>query len=154
MQLLSFRSEFKFKGMTNNKTLVKIDAQEMLKKHGLKCTKIRVALLNNFINAPLAQSYLDLKKALNIASDKSTVYRNLNVFEKEGLIHSLVDGKGVHKYAFGTAQNMDDAHPHFECSKCHKTFCANDIIKYEGNYPKGFRPDSINMTIKGLCDNC
>ena len=140
--------------MTNNKTLVKIDAQEMLKRHGLKCTKIRIALLKKLINARSAQSYLDLKKALNIASDKSTVYRNLNVFEKEGLIHSLVDGKGIHKYAFGTAQNMDDAHPHFECSKCQKTFCVNEIIQYKGNYPKGFRPATINMTIKGLCVNC
>ena len=49
---------------------------------------------------------------------------------------------------------VDDEHTHFYCVRCHRTFCLKRIHVPVVELPDGFRMDSINYVIKGLCPEC
>ena len=48
----------------------------------------------------------------------------------------------------------DDLHPHFYCTRCHRTFCLLDTEVPPIPLPSGFSMDSINYMVKGLCPSC
>ncbi len=131
-----------------------LQAAQLLQGKGLKKTKLRLALLNHFVNIPTAQSYADIKQALSGATDKSTLYRNLAAFEEAGIIHSINDHSGISKYAFGKEQNHGSNHAHFVCEKCETVYCIEDTTTAKINLPKGFKTKDIQTIIKGTCSDC
>jgi Fur family transcriptional regulator, ferric uptake regulator len=46
-------------------------------------------------------------------------------------------------------------HAHFECSKCGKIYCLDDVHpKLSSSIPAHFTVDSIELNIKGKCADC
>ena len=125
----------------------------LLQQKKLKRTRLRIALLHQFIQAKCALSYTDLKKGLGIA-DKSTIYRNLHTFEIAELIHEVRDDSGMKKYAFGASLNIGQNHPHFVCESCQAVYCIEDHPLTSFNMPDGFQPKKVNTIIKGICADC
>lgn len=126
----------------------------LLQKHCLKKTKLRLALLNCFIKAKHAQSYAAIKKSLGVEIDKSTLYRNLSVFEQAGIIHRINDQSGVAKYAFGKAHGHDGNHAHFVCENCQMVYCMEDAMTTQISVPKGFKKKAVQTIVKGICSDC
>ncbi len=129
---------------------------ERLEKKGVKPTAIRILIFRTMLEISEAVSLVELGERLETV-DKSTVFRTLNLFLAHRLIHAIEDGSGVSKYEICANENScnpDDMHVHFYCVNCHRTFCFKAIHIPLISLPSGFRMDSVNYMIKGLCDNC
>ena len=127
---------------------------QLLLENGLKRTKLRLALLNLFVKAPNALSYIDLQNLLGKSIDKSSLYRNLSTFEKADLIHSITDDSNMSKYAFGPSPINGKEHPHFVCERCKAVYCMDEIPLEVIEVPKGFQLKKIQTIIKGVCADC
>lgn len=126
----------------------------ILQEEGLKRTTLRLALLNVFINAKSAQSYLDIREKLGEKIDKSTLYRNLSAFEKAGIVHRINDQSGVSKYAFGKVNDQQGDHAHFVCDNCQTVYCMEKNTTIKIDVPKGFKTTTIQTLIRGVCSDC
>lgn len=83
----------------------------------------------------------------------ATVYNSLNYLKKEGLIGGI---------KFGTDANLYDRkltrHDHALCNNCGKLvdlelIIPNKLLEEAANRSK-FKPDTIELTLRGLCPEC
>ncbi|WP_340063610.1 Fur family transcriptional regulator [Ascidiimonas aurantiaca] len=128
--------------------------KQLLEQKGLKKTRVRMALLQHFMNMERAQSYNDLQAALVSEVDKSTLYRNLTSFEQAGIIHRINDHSGITKYAFGKSPSGGYEHAHFVCECCENVYCMEALTPIHFSVPKGFRTNKVQTIIRGICANC
>ena len=128
--------------------------EQLLEQKGLKKTRIRIALLQHFMNLDHAQSYTDLQSALIGEVDKSTLYRNLTSFEQAGIIHRINDHSGIAKYAFGESPVQGNEHAHFVCECCETVYCMEALDSLQLNVPEGFKTKKVQTIVRGICADC
>jgi Fur family ferric uptake transcriptional regulator len=133
-------------------------AQQLLKRHGLRKTEMRRQVLEVFLEAERrAISQPDLQAALPDA-DYVTLYRILGSFEEKGIIHQVVDGGTVTKYALCHAACSEhehhDDHAHFRCRQCGNTICLEGTIASKLRIPAGFLVEQTHLVLEGVCDRC
>lgn len=102
-------------------------------KHGLKADEI-VHLLSEF--------------------DRVTVYRILQGFVDDGIIHKVIsdDGKFYYFKCHSCGEIHYHNHYHFKCSVCEKVECIGNEV--EVKVPKNYTIENINFWITGVCENC
>lgn len=131
--------------------------EEVLKRHNVKPTAMRILVLEYLVDKQVAVSLTDLYEAFE-KSDRTTLYRTLKVFEEKGMVHSIDDGTGVPKYALceeGCKCEIErDLHLHFHCRVCGETKCLTSYKIPEVNLPPQYIPEEANLVIKGICDGC
>ncbi len=130
---------------------------QMLAIKNINPTTMRMLVLDLLLKQKHALSLTDLEKML-YPSDRTTIYRTLKTFEKNGLIHLIDDGTGAPKYAL-CPEECDghkhyDLHVHFYCSTCRETFCLPNIKIPEISLPVGFISSGMKLVVKGVCDSC
>lgn len=134
------------------------DITGLLKKHSLRRTQIREAILMKFIEAGSALSHSELENDLKGAFDRVTIYRTLKSFDEKGLIHKVIDDEAVVKYAICDEvcdeHEHHDHHAHFKCDECKQTTCLHDIYIEKPTLPKGFVPHDYQLLIRGICGDC
>ena len=128
--------------------------EQLLEKKGLKKTKVRMALIQQFMTMDHAQSYTDLQAALVGEVDKSTLYRNLTSFEQAGIIHRINDHSGVAKYALGESPTQGEEHAHFVCECCETVYCMEGLSPFQFDVPEGFKTKKVQTIIRGICADC
>lgn len=133
------------------------ETEKQLMKFGIRPTAMRI-LVHQFM--ALQQSAVSLSTVEeNFAkSDRTTLYRTLKTFEEKCLVHQIVDGTGIPKYALcdhdeGLAKHSD-LHLHFHCTQCNKTTCLTEHRIPQINLPEKFIPEDVNMLVKGVCEHC
>lgn len=129
---------------------------DRLEKKGIKPTALRILILRTMMEIPHAVSLADLEQALDTV-DKSTIFRTLALFLSNHLIHGIDDGSGSLKYEVCSSEcvcSIDDMHTHFYCERCRRTFCFKSIHVPVIDLPEGFRMNSINYVVKGICADC
>ncbi|KAF2956900.1 Fur family transcriptional regulator [Marinitoga sp. 38H-ov] len=119
----------------------------------MKLTKTRRDILSLYekIDHPLNAE--EIYNLLNNEYDLSTIYRNLNFFEKENILKSIVFSDKITYYY------KSDGHFHYiYCIKC-KKFEKLDIC-FENQFKK-YIEDTIKFKItdhilyfEGICSNC
>lgn len=132
------------------------ETDKKLTMRNIKPTAMRELVLKVLTEQNVAISLTDLEQKFDNA-DKTTLYRTLKTFEENKLIHSIDDGTGSVKYALckETCQcHPEDLHVHFLCTKCHQTYCLNDISIPSIALPVNFKLETINLVVKGICSNC
>lgn len=130
--------------------------EEILKLKNVKCTSVRIVVLQYLLGQKKAVSLKDIEAKLTY-TDRSSIFRTLKTFEKNKVIHSIEDGSGMTKYAVCSEDcncDPEDLHFHFFCSNCSITFCLLDIPIPEIQLPEKFKMQQANFVIKGLCSNC
>ena len=90
-----------------------------------------------------------------LAVGKSTVWRYLEKFCEQGLVHrSLPDGKTA-CYSYGCCSAP---HYHLHCTQCHKIIhldCPRfDTLKEHFLSEHGFAMDAFRTTVHGTCKDC
>ena len=129
---------------------------ERLEKKGVRVTSIRMLVLDALMRASRTMSLADLETERETV-DKSSIFRTLEVFEANHLVHSIDDGTGSMKYEICEGEDsctVADMHTHFYCEKCHKTYCLKEINAPLVDLPEGFTVHSVNYIIKGICSSC
>ncbi len=103
-------------------------------------------------NHPTAQEVYDVIKKEMPHISLATVYRNLNLMAKDGLILKIEINKEQH------FDGNACSHQHFICKKCGKIFDLfnEKITKYviKQSKVKGFKIECANIMLSGYCKNC
>lgn len=129
---------------------------EILEKKGVKPTPNRVLVLRAMLGAGRPLSLSELEIMLD-SVDRSSIFRVLTMFADRHVVHELEDGSGMAKYEVCSGEEectVEDMHVHFYCESCHRTYCFRDMHIPEIELPEGFRMDSVNYMVKGICPMC
>ncbi|MCJ8152343.1 transcriptional repressor [Chryseobacterium sp. SSA4.19] len=96
-----------------------------------------------------------LQKELGKAVDRATIYRVLNSFCEDGIIHKIPGDDG--KFYFAVCINCSEKthrhnHFHFKCIACGKIECLPHEM--EVHVPEGYQSVTFNGLISGYCKEC
>lgn len=130
--------------------------EELLLQRNIPPTAIRIMAVRAMLEFKYAFTLGNLEEKLDTV-DKSTLSRTINIFHAKHLIHSIDDGSGAIKYSVCSKNCMckiTDLHPHFFCTKCHKTTCLEHINIPQVELPENYQLSSINFVLKGICGKC
>ena len=129
----------------------------ILKKHKLRVTNSRVAVLDCFLDKNQALSLGILENEFP-NFDRVTLYRTLNSFLESGILHKIPNDLGSATYGLChdtcNPQEHKHDHVHFKCNKCGKVECLEDLIVPKIKVPTGYSPYTVNMIVDGICGNC
>ncbi|MFK7907523.1 MAG: Fur family transcriptional regulator [Chitinophagales bacterium] len=136
-----------------------MEGTQILKVNGLRLTNCRSAVIDVFCTADAAIGHAELEDALvEEEFDRVTIYRTINTFLDKGIIHKVMDGSGVGKFALCSAKcdehEHHDDHVHFNCLACGNTTCMEDLVVPNIHLPKGYEVKEANLLLKGICLNC
>ena len=116
----------------------------------MKKTHKRDQILSILSNGDLLTAHEITKLLPEI--DRATVYRNIALFVKQGILREVNVKKGVSSYEIN---NVLDNHQHFICGKCEKVIPIDinleDIKKI---FPQGFNIQNFELNLKGKCNEC
>lgn len=132
------------------------DISSILSKHNLRNTEKRRIVLDLFLSHDHALSSKMIEEKFNDQIDRVTLYRLLNSFEENGIIHKVINQNNESFYAKCSACNHShkDDHMHFHCSECEKIYCLEDISIENIQIPDGFKTKSLTLDVYGVCKNC
>jgi Fur family transcriptional regulator, ferric uptake regulator len=81
----------------------------------------------------------------------ATVYRNINALTEAGQIVAVALPGEPPRYEMA---NLGDHH-HFKCNDCDRVFNVEPCeVKFDHAVPKGYRVDSVDVTLYGACAEC
>lgn len=113
-------------------------------------SKKRDQILNVFANGDLLTANEVCEKLEKI--DRATVYRNLSLFVKEGILREVHVRKGIASYEL---KHPGDTHQHLVCQNCEKVVPIDvkdeDIKKV---LPKGVEFSEFELNLRGKCKEC
>ena len=111
-----------------------------------------------FLDSEGALAHADIEKNIGNEFDRVTVYRTLQTFFENGIIHQIPTTDNTVLYALCKesceAGHHHDEHVHFICNRCDKTICLDEITVPTVKLPKGFKPIQKAMIVKGICTEC
>lgn len=133
-------------------------AEDLLKSHGLRRTQIRLEILQLFMQQDHALSVSDLEKMVKSSHDRVTLYRALNSFEENGIIHQTPDKSGNMRYALCaegcSGHDHKDEHAHFICDECNQTYCLQEVKVPNVKLSEEYQLSSVSYTMSGICKDC
>jgi len=136
---------------------MKMDLSGQIREKGLKATPSRLGVIKVLGSGHLAYAHAELEMLFS-DMDRVTLYRVLNDFEEAGLVHKIIDGEGVTRFALCKhdcpGEHHVDEHVHFNCEQCHKMFCLDNVQAPEIKIPKGFKIKMAQTLLYGLCETC
>ncbi len=101
----------------------------------------------------LSQDLIEAKLQGEI--DRVTIYRILNGFVEDGLVHKIVsdDGKSYFALCNGcTEAHHEHDHAHFKCTSCNRVECLPTPIHVM--LPSGYSVRHSNHFLSGVCGAC
>lgn len=119
-------------------------------------TKTQQMVLEYFEQTDGAVSHEMVEKSLGNQMNRVTIYRILNRFEEDGVVHKIVGDDGVSYYA-RCENSCDhnhhrDNHVHFRCEKCNSISCLEQTISVD--LPENFQMTNMNFLVTGVCALC
>lgn len=133
-----------------------METERLLADHDIRVTATRLLVANTLLRADHPLSQTEIEDELQTV-DRSTVSRSVSLFLEKGMLHTVDDGSGVLKYEICTSEsdeNDDDAHVHFHCRRCGRTFCLHTVPVPEVETPSGFTTERASYVLTGLCPQC
>ena len=132
------------------------DALDTLKSTGVRITPQRHAILEFMIHSTSHPTADDIYRALEKAFPNmsvATVYNNLRVFKKAGLVKELTYGDSSSRFDFVTHD-----HYHIICNECGKIvdfhYPGLDEVEHLASHVTGFQVDYHRLEIYGTCRDC
>ncbi len=134
-----------------------IEHEKILVNNKIKPTAMRILVLKFLLDSKRAVSLRDVETFFDLA-DRTTLYRTLQTFQEQGIVHKIDDGTGITKYALCEenckCEIETDLHLHFRCTKCLETVCLTQHKIPHITLPEGFIAENVNLVVKGLCEKC
>ncbi|HEX8874437.1 MAG TPA: transcriptional repressor [Nitrosospira sp.] len=131
-------------------------AEEMIRRRGERVTSGRVRILALLLAEQRAVSHHEIEERLQgkYRLDRVTLYRVLEWLNENGYIHRVVGDDRVWRFRANADVNPHQ-HAHFECTRCTRVICLDDMkTEYSPPLPAGYRPQQVELTVKGLCAEC
>ena len=130
--------------------------KKILKKKHLRLSGARLSLYEFLAKHEGPLSTNKLVGSLSAHSDRASVYRNIELFEKIGVINKVYTGW---KYRVELSEKFRPHHHHLTCSNCGKIIqivLGEKMEKAIENFGEkhGFKITSHQIELSGLCKNC
>jgi Fur family ferric uptake transcriptional regulator len=131
---------------------------DILKSKKLSVTPCRVDILKLFQIHNSAIPSNKIEESIKRTYDRVTIYRTIKTFLECGILHSVPDSNG-NRYALCRHEKCPDnkhlhEHIHFKCTKCDQTTCIDHILINDINLPNGYKGNSVQILIEGICSDC
>ncbi|MGB9812896.1 MAG: Fur family transcriptional regulator [Thermovenabulum sp.] len=134
-----------------------ISSEDLIKKAGLKVTGKRRAIIDALLksgNMLSAKNIYDRVKKEYPDINFSTVYRNLNLLAKKGILCFVLS---ENKSMIFSVKLSDEHHHHIVCKNCGSSvainYCPMEFIEKELK-EYGFSAMEHNFIIYGICPEC
>ncbi len=117
-------------------------------------TATKQKVLQAFKKENRALSHEMLQASLD-SIDRATIYRILNRFHEDGVVHKILGADGKQYFALCVDCEEDHHrhdHFHFQCSSCQKMECMEDEVSV--SIPQGYQFQSFRGLIVGICSDC
>lgn len=124
----------------------------MLKRRN---TLSQEAVLAVLTHSKKAMSQDAIIRELKVEVDRATIYRILNRFCEDELVHKIVadDGKQYFAVCVKCDHNtIPDNHFHFRCVKCETIECMPSQVEF--SVPKKYKVERMNCVLIGICKDC
>lgn len=134
-----------------------VTPRSILKSHNLRITDCRLDIIQEFLDRQVALAHSDLEEKLQNQFDRVTIYRTLNTFLEQDIIHKVLDDSGATKYALCSFQDNhehDHEHVHFKCEICGETTCLDEVNLPAIKLPKGYKKRDMSLLVLGICPKC
>ncbi|MDP2162400.1 MAG: transcriptional repressor [Flavobacterium sp.] len=118
-------------------------------------TPSKEAVLDLLTKAGKAMSRDAIEQKIDVEIDRATIYRVLNRFCDDGVVHKIVaeDGKQYFAVCMKCDENrFTDNHFHFRCTTCQTIECLPEAVHF--SVPDGYNVESVNCVLTGICKNC
>lgn len=120
-----------------------------------RSTATKDAVLSVLSKSGKALSKQSIEKQVGIDIDRATIYRVLNRFCDDGVLHKIVAEDG--RQYFAICQHCDehsheDNHFHFRCTRCDSIECMETPVHF--SLPKGYEVNQVNCLLIGVCKEC
>jgi|JI10StandDraft_1071094.scaffolds.fasta_scaffold02796_18 Fe2+ or Zn2+ uptake regulation protein len=132
------------------------DIERLFKRHSITQTQNRKDILAFLDGVHVPLSIQDIQKRMRSAMDVVTVYRNIELFAKKGVVRRIDYKKDEKLYELV----RDDDHHHIVCTRCKKVGdfdgCLSEaMIRSALKQNKDFaRVDTHSFELFGLCKKC
>lgn len=118
-------------------------------------TATKEAVLSVLTSKRRAMSQDAIMKHLDVSADRATVYRILNRFCEDEIVHKIVADDG--KQYFAVCVKCDEKkipanHFHFRCTKCETMECLPALVEF--SIPKKYKVQQMNCVLIGVCKDC
>lgn len=118
-------------------------------------TPTKEAVLSVLTSATKAMSQNAIKDKIPIDIDRATIYRVLNQFCEEGILHRIVAEDGKQYFAVCMKCDGDKSslhHFHFRCTLCQTIECLP--LPVHLSISKDYHVESVNCVLTGICKDC
>lgn len=118
-------------------------------------TATQEAVLAVLTNKRRAMSQDAIVKQMEVKADRATIYRILNRFCEDDIVHKIVadDGKQYFAVCIKCNENVMPAnHFHFRCTKCETIECLPSTVEF--SVPKDYVVEQLNCVLVGICKDC
>lgn len=118
-------------------------------------TQAKQEILNVLKESKSALSHEMVQSKIPSNTDRATIYRVLNRFCEDGIVHKIVadDGKKYFALCYDCTKSIHyHDHLHFRCLECGKVECIKGEIRLP--LPIGYVSKKFNGIVSGLCKNC
>lgn len=132
------------------------EINDILESHGVRVTPNRILVLRALVDSANPLTMSELEDCIG-TMDKSSIFRALVVFREHHLVHCIEACDEGTRYEVCRSEDCEedtDEHVHFHCTICHRTFCFEDIPVPSVVLPEGFRRESANYVVSGICPEC
>jgi Fur family peroxide stress response transcriptional regulator len=134
--------------MTNNQPKNQTEAVALTKQREAVLQVVRESTAH-----PTASEVYEAARAVLPSISYATVYNSLNFLKNAGLIAEISFASGANRYDAITGR-----HDHALCTNCGKLVdldleLADELMTLAARR-SGFEPQSIQLTLKGLCEVC
>lgn len=120
-----------------------------------RSTPSKEAILNVLSDSKKAMSQDAILKKVSLDMDRATVYRVLNRFCEDGILHRIVAEDGKQYFAVCIKcekKKLLDHHFHFRCTKCDTIECLPVAVQF--SLEKGYSVENVNCVLTGVCKDC
>lgn len=118
-------------------------------------TVIQEAVLSVLISKRRAMSQDAIVNQIEVDADRATIYRILNRFCEDEIVHKIVADDG--KQYFAVCVKCDSMpvsvnHFHFRCTKCESIECLPTLVEF--SVPEKYIVQQTNCVLVGVCKDC
>ncbi len=119
-------------------------------------TPTKQAILDVLSSSKKALSQDAIERQLSIKINRATIYRVLNRFCEDDLVHRIVAEDGKQYFAVCKRcehpKEVVQHHFHFRCVLCDTIECLQVPVDY--TVPNGYEVQNANCVLTGLCKDC
>lgn len=118
-------------------------------------TASKQEILSVLQEANSALSHDMIQSEVNSTIDRATIYRVLNRFCQDGIVHQIVGDDGKQYFALCVhceEKKHSHNHFHFRCLECGTVECLEGEVAVP--LPAGYTLEKFNGVISGRCKKC